>query len=373
METVGIITFHETINYGGLLQAYALQKVLTDLGYDARLIDYCNPHRGTTTLSSYHLLRHFVWNNIVKRLLVGQGRLRATEAFKSGFFDLSSVQYHDAETLHASPPEYDGYITGSDQVWNPRNNNFDSSYFLTFAPHGKKRISYAASFGISKVPDRYCRDYAGWLKQFDYLSVREREGQEIIEQLTGRIAEVVLDPTLLLSREQWNEVAVSRARENYILCYYMPGDRKVTDWITRTARRLSVMTGWRIIEIGQKEYMKFLFWRHFIFSAGPAEFVGLFQNASFVITNSFHGTAFAINYQKPFLVPVNRNLPPEKTLSSRITHLLKTLGMEHRLSTVDDEMPIDDVFEIDFLSAESLLQKEKHRSIHFLKQALGEK
>jgi len=373
MMTIGTITYHESINYGAILQAYALQKILVDMGHISEIIDYCNPQRGITALSRYHRVRHFVWQGIVKRTSVGRERQKRTKEFRLKHLRLSARKYYDAETLHSAPPLYDAYITGSDQVWNPRNNNNDSSYFLTFAPPGKRRISYAASFGISQIQDRFVSDYGEWLKQIHCLSSREIEGKQIIEQLTGLDAEIVLDPTLLLNQDQWRRIAISyKSPKPYILCYYMPGDKRVNKSITKLARQVSILTGWEIICIGQKEYMRLHPWRHSIFDAGPAEFLGLFQNASFVVTNSFHGIAFSVNYKKPFFVPINQSLLLENALSSRITTLLKILKLENRLLPVEEDLPSESILDVNYKPIEMILQEEKQKSIGFLRNALGE-
>jgi hypothetical protein len=343
------------------------------MGYLPEIVDYCNSQRIFASLSMFRRVRYFVWHEVAKRMLVGSVRQKRTEEFCRKHFRRSAQKYFDAETLLSSPPLYDAYITGSDQVWNPRNNNSDSSYFLAFAPSGKKRISYAASFGLSQIPDRFVNDYKEWLKQIRYLSTREVEGQKIIKQFTGRDSEIVLDPTLLLDQDQWNDVGVSYLSSRpYILCYYMPGDKEVNKSITRIARQVSNLTGWKVICIGQKEYMRLLPWKNTVFDAGPSEFLGLFQNASFVVTNSFHGTAFSINFRKPFFVPINQSLPPEEALSSRIITLLKKLKLENRLLPVSGDLPGKNGLDLDYQSVEKILEEEKQRSIDFLKNALGE-
>lgn len=373
MATIGTITFHNSINYGAILQAYALQKVLADMGHDSEIIDYSNPQRALAEFSRSRRLQNYVWHRVVKKLLVGTQRQKKTEEFRSKYLRRSRQKYFDAKTLHAAPPFYDAYITGSDQVWNPRNNSNDSSYFLTFAPPEKKRISYAASFGVSVIPERFVKNYGKWLKQIQFLSTREMEGQQIIRRFTGRDAEIVLDPTLLMAQEQWQQIAYHcEFSKPYILCYYMPGDKTVNKSITVFARQISTLTGWKVICIGQKEYMRLLPWKHSVFDAGPAEFLGLIQNAAFVITNSFHGVAFAVNYGKPFYVPINQGLSPEKALSSRIITLLKKLQLEHRLLPAGEGLPDQNLLDVDYQPVEKILHEERQRSIDFLKNALGE-
>lgn len=371
--TIGIITYHLSTNYGAVLQAYALQKVLANMGYSSEIIDYNNPKKALSSLSRYRRIQHFIWHKVVKKMLVGTKRQKRTDEFRQKYLQISTKKYFDSKTLQSDPPYYDAYITGSDQVWNPKIHNNDSSYFLTFAPKGKRRISYAASFGVSKIPDRFVDDYTKWLNQFNYLSTREIEGQQIIKKLTGRQAEITLDPTLLLEQEEWNQIAEPyKSSRSYILCYYMPGDTLVNESITRLAQQVSSFTGWKIINIGQKEYIRLNPLINSIFDAGPAQFLGLFQNASFVVTNSFHGTAFSIIYRKPFYTLVNNKLPPEKALSSRISTLLNTLKLQERMISAEEKIPQNNVVEVDYSIAEIILGQERQNSINFLKNALWE-
>lgn len=370
MKTIGVITYHESINYGANLQAYALQEVLRGMGYAPEVIDYNAPQMFCASLSRLHWLRHVAWCNIA-RLLVGTERQEKTKRFRQKHMRISPRQYCDLETLHSEPPCYDAYVTGSDQVWNPFIQGNDPSYFLTFAPVGRRRIAYAASFGLSRIPDQFTTQYREWLSRIHYLSTRELEGKLIIKELTGREAEVTLDPTLLLDEQHWCRIAVPYDTDRpYILCYYMPGDKLVNRSIDEIARQVSTLTGWDIVSIGQKEYMRLVPWRRSIFDAGPDDFIGLVQNASFIVTNSFHGTAFAANYGKPFAIPVNPALPPERALSSRITSLLRILGLEDRLVPAGESLPAGYILDVDYREAGMILQQERQKSIDFLRNAL---
>lgn len=371
MTKIGIITFY-FLGYGAVLQAYALQKILSGMGFYSEIIDYRDESLLLAYSSIPRRLKHFIWHGVVKNIIAGRERQRRTTSFCQTHICLSSSAYHDMKKLHLNPPLYDIYLAGSDQVWNP-NISTDPSYLLSFAPVGKKRISYAASFGVSQINSRYVDAYLGPLNRIDCLSVRELEGRNIIKQLTGRDAEVVLDPTLLLDKEQWDQIAVSYEFPGpYILCYYVPGDKKVNESITKIAHQVSSLTGWAIICIGQKEYMRLNPWRRSIFDAGPSEFLGLFQKASFVVTNSFHGTIFSINYGKPFCVPINQGLSPEKSMNSRITTILKTLKLEHRILPLGEIFSDKNILDADCRPAETILQEERRRSINFLKNALGD-
>ena len=372
MGSVGTLTFHHVGNYGAILQAYALQQTLVDMGHDVEVIDYQPNWANGSEGSLFRRMGRPVIRGARKILgVTGEERQRRTEQFRHENLRLSSTRYLDRVTLHREPPVYDAYITGSDQVWNPKIQRNDSSYFLTFAPPGKKRISYAASFGISSLPDRFVSEYRDWLGQLHCVSTREFEGKRIIEQISGRDAQVTLDPTLLLDGEQWSQIAAPYVHKRpYILYYCIWGDRLMTSSSIRIARQVSTLTGWDIISVGGRPEMKLVLWRNCVPNAGPSEFVGLFQNASFVVTDSFHGTAFAINYERPFAVIANLSLPPEQARSSRITTLLKMLGIENRLVPAGVQSVGRELIELDYRKGQSLLQGERQRSIRFLRDAL---
>ena len=373
LSYIGILSFHKSINYGAVLQVYALNSVLSEMRCTVQIIDYANYKRRISNFSPVRKIAHFLWHRGIKLCFVGNERYRRTDVFRKQHLTYSPLAYSGEECLRSNPPIYDAYITGSDQVWNPSIHEGDSSYFLTFAPEGKKRISYSASFGVSTLPEKYKESYAQWIQELDCISVREIEGKQIVKDLTGMEAEIVLDPTLLLSDEEWTKVSAPFSwPKKYILCYYMPGDKQVNYSITQVARKISRETGWDIISIGQKEYMRLNPFQNSVFNAGPAEFLGLLQNASFVVTNSFHGTAFAVNFKKPFYVPVNKSLSPEKALSSRVITLLKTIGLEDRLIPTGSEIPGKLAWEIDFQEPHLILQEEKKKSIEFLRNALQE-
>lgn len=372
MSMIGIMTFHNSINYGAVLQAYALQKKISDIGLDSEFIDYHDPQQFNKHRSLVPRLRHYGYQ-YVARFLTGTKRQERTNSFRRRYLSISPQKYQDAKLLYADPPLYDAYIVGSDQVWNPlRYGKVDPSWFLTFAPRGKRRIAYAPSLGVSTISSRYEENFREWIRQIDHLSVREVEGKDIIFQLTRCKAEVVLDPSLLLAEKEWEEVSEPfEFSKPYIFCYIMGNDSKVIAAVLNIAKQLAKWTGYKIIRTGQKEFNYLNLKANFVFDAGPSEFLGLLQNASFVVTNSFHGAAFSINFKKSFFVPFNQNLPPEKTLNSRMTTLLKGLGLEHRHLPVGSGLLKSDELEIDYLKVTEKLKKERIKSIAFLQNALA--
>ncbi len=372
MKSVGIISFHRSINYGAVLQVYALQRTLTNLGFHSEVIDY-RPHQlGITTLSPFCRLRHYAWQKVQHKLQCHVERLRKTEIFRKENFHYSALTYLDSTTLHTDPPLYDAYITGSDQVWNPTIINNDSSWFLTFAPERTTRISYAASFGISEIPQQFFDNYRTSLNELHCISCREFDGRRLVFQLTGRDAEIVLDPTLLLSSSEWTQLAIPQLyTHQYILCYYMPGDILVNNCITMLAKAISRITKLKILSIGQKEYHQYNIFRNGIFDAGPLEFLSLVNDASFVITNSFHGIAFSINFKKPFIIPINLELSPDKSLSSRITTLLSLFGLQDRIYPAGYTFGVNKYLTLDYCNVDEILKQHKEKSFAFLKSSLS--
>jgi hypothetical protein len=376
MATTGTMTFcANTLSHGANLQAYALQQVLRTMGHDNEIIHYRSPMDVLAARRSpFWLARHRTWKTISHLLPVARERARRTEGFRAGHLLFSQTRYLNESMLWESPPEYDAYITGSDQVWNPAYNRMAaaaSPWFLGFAPSGRRRISYAASFGVSRLTREEEPRYRSWLNGLDHLSTREFEGQEIIRRLTGREADLLLDPTLLLTAEAWSHIAAPFAASSpYILCYYMPGLENVTRTIAAMARRLSAMTGWDVVNVGLKDYWILNPFVRGIFDAGPETLLGLIQNASFVLTNSFHGTAFSIIFRKPFAVPLDMRLPPEKSLTSRITTLLSVLGLGDRTVIAGRAGPCDALLDINYQHADAALRQETQRARNFLHTAL---
>ena len=366
MKKVGIITMHKVINYGSALQAYALQRVIEKLGYDCEIIDYIYPN-------AYHLSQYAKipfwksWILFVIQLLYGfpqKKRIRLFEAFYSRFLKLSPTCYQSREQLQNNPPHYDIYVTGSDQVWNPGIYSSLDPYFLKFAPEGKKKLAYASSFGVSKIPSYADTYYHDSLKNFDAIGVRESNAVDLVYSLSGKSAQWVLDPTLLLTKDNWNEIAilpeeVKSVGDRYILLYELTPcpyilqlayyfNKRLNSPIVRICKNASV-------EDKDKSIIN-------ITDAGPCEFVGLFAHAKLVITNSFHGTAFSINLERDFYTVT----PLRKQNNSRQQSLLKLFHLENRLLVEGVKFPLMENMHIDYMPVLQRLSEERKKSIQFL-------
>ena len=296
---IGIITMHRVQNIGSVLQAYALQFKIRQLGYESELIDYVFPpeKKGENSLKN-------VASKIVDFLQGSPGKKKISKItnFRRDFLCCSEKSYN-REDLKDTPPQYDLYCTGSDQVWNPSHVGYDTSFMLDFAPADAPRIAYASSFASKEVPEPFFSLYSKYIKQYDNISVREQAGVDIVKKMTGKEAVVACDPTLLLSKEggQLSSLSNVKIKGGYILVYlmgYMFNPRPdAYNIIKKVQKALNVpvyfFNGFTCdrVRLRTTKYV----------GMGPADFVKLIQNATFVITDSFHGTAFATIYNKPMI------------------------------------------------------------------------
>lgn len=345
MIRAGLITFHFAHHYGAQLQAYATMRAIRNLGKECEIIDFRLPHTTRTNklfkaspnpravASDAHTALHY------KSF---QTRYERFEAFVDTQMRLSPKRYTSFAELKADPPAYDVYVAGSDQIWNPfiyADRQFEPAFLLDFVKEGRK-ISYAPSLGTPTLPAPYDEQLKGYLASFDALSAREDKGRGLIRAAAGREARVVLDPTLLLTGADWGELAVEpKYKDPYILCYCVSDPGEVAPY----ALALSERTGWPIVQLAGAR-RKIPGAKEVVFDAGPREFLGLFQHAACVCTNSFHGAVFSVQFSRPFFTSMS---PKEKAnpTASRIYSLLSRLGCADRViglpSTADVEAPMD--------------------------------
>jgi len=374
---IGIMTIFKASNYGAELQAFALQKKLSLMGHDSELIDYPfykHPSHVASRQSKpifdigfenkvkeriYPYLAALQSISIRKDIKRKQERM---DAFHRTHSRLSEICYNSMEALYAADWSYDLFITGSDQVWNPRMNSSLDPYFLTFAPSGKPRVSYASSFGVSVLPGHTKGIYKERLAAYERLSVREEQGVKIIQDLLGCSPEHVLDPTLLLTDVDWADVAVPvDLPMPYVLIYeLMPCDE-----LAAVAQRVaSQIKGAHVVRIRGGAGIRSRPDIADVDDAGPSEFLGLFQGSSAAVTNSFHGTAFAINFKKP-VYPV---IPCRMRNAGRIESLLKMVELSDRMIYEKSDKDLTRLAEIDYDAVMGRLEQERSKSISYLEQ-----
>ncbi|WP_407291293.1 polysaccharide pyruvyl transferase family protein [Stutzerimonas zhaodongensis] len=362
---IALLTLQNANNYGAVLQAFAMQEILKNYG-EVEIINYENRHISR----SFDLVR--VKPSIHGLLGTGKDicrlfpRSRAIKKFKQFIdakFRLTESVTH-ADLLAGKIPRYDIYIAGSDQIWNPvcvnDKGQIDPVYFLEFAPLEAKKISFASSIGGHKYSEAEAGRVQQLLVGFEQLAVREKDTQIYLQKLLSRPVRHVLDPTLLLNREEWlDAVEVSKDidKHNYILLYTVPKIPLIRETVDFFSKKL----GLRVISLEQSlsagarvdEQIR---------DAGPKEFIELFANASFVVTDSFHGTCFSLNFGKPFVAVSSGKH------SNRIESLLQLVGLEERLArNIQDFDKIS--FEVDMRPALLRLVDARNESLTYLRQA----
>lgn len=350
MQKIGIITICDNNNYGNRLQNYALSKILDTLGY--RSITLWKKDRNNTYKRVKNLIKHVVKPNDIN--------LRRYKNFNRFTKNNISVQYADFRKLNNISDKFDYFVVGSDQVWNYNFDQCKEEDFLEFAEYDKT-ISYAPSFGVSKIDDNWKHKIRKGLSNIKYLSVRETKGAEIIYNLTGRKAQVVLDPTLLLDKEEWIKIQnkpTKMIKGKYILTYFLG---EISEDIKNQIDKISLETGYKVINLCKKEYSDF-------YTCGPSEFIYLFNNAELILTDSFHACAFSIIFNNPFYV-FDRNSVTIKNMNSRLDTLLKTFKQEDR--KVDSLNNVKDLFSCDYSESYKILREKQAESMLFLKNALS--
>jgi len=363
MKKIGILTYHTGFNYGASLQAYALQNVVKNMGFDCEIINY----ETEEFLSSREMfsrkpkrIKEFVkvisripYYNILKM------RQRMFEDFTSKCLTTSKL-YRTAKEVEEHAEDYDCIICGSDQIWNlgtPDAPDADSLYFLNFEKK-QKRVSYAASFGKWVLNPHHEEEVLPWLKQFDAVSVRELSGQDYLKT-RGIESTVTLDPTILLDAEQYNEICAERQiAEKYILMFSWNCNRDVI----RAAKKVSKEMGYPLYQLTPPPRAMFKGVSRKL-DVGPKEFLSLIKNAEFVVTNSFHGTAFSTTFEKPYVSVVTKKADP------RMESLLKQLGLEDHLVNVDD-INIEKMKKTDYKKVNEKKVVLRADSYKFLKSAL---
>ena len=362
---VAIMTWHTHENFGTALQAGATCSVLKSLGYESDLIQYIPKPKITDATFT-----DVIWRCknkakfIINPVYASSERSELFKEFlkKSAGYSATCTSFPE---LHDLNELYDAFICGSDQVWSPF--FFDSKYFLDFVENTNKMIAYAPSMGANKIENPFIREkMKNLISRFKYLSIREQQGAKIIKELTGQDAKIVLDPTLLMTPVQWDshikESETEKIQGEYIICYFLGEANKYMNYVNALSQKMGVP--YYVIPVKAKQKNS----NCVPFEVGPCEFVSLIKNAKYVVTDSFHGTAFAVNYNIPFTVFKRFKDNDPKNQNSRIYSFLDMLGLENRL--VDYKKSVGDVLECDFSNANKKLSEIREESLNYLKNAL---
>jgi hypothetical protein len=369
---IGIITLTGD-NYGAILQTYALCTKLNGMGFDTEIIRYLDKHRIMRSLSLAGKVKYLT-RCMLKCFVTFNRKHRNFNRFRNSRIKWSPVNYDDHRKIKKNPPRYDVYITGSDQVWNPEIYRYDLNYLLDFVPDNAFSFSYAASFGKGILPDYAVQNTKRLLSRMKAISVREKSGLAIVQSL-GFEAHLVLDPTLLLNKDEWTDFTMDyRGKykdKRYVVCYIMPGDKVVCDAILFAGKRMSQILQLPLVILGAHENKCFT--HNYDVTAGPDDFLYIVRNAAFVATNSFHGVCFSVNFNVPFIVPVNEASVTDVSLSTRIISLLKLTGLSEALTLVSEQHLFDGddlKTQNDFTYANTVLEQLRISSLDFIRDTL---
>lgn len=322
---IGIITYHTTSNFGAVLQSYALQKAIEqNLNCECEVIDYRSNYlnnlykvKKITEINSLkEFIKWIIMHKHTEKTIMNFAKFRE-ESLKQ------SRNSYTRENIDQTNSIYDVFITGSDQVWNTNLNNNDTTYFLDFVDYQKIKISYAASFGSKNCSQFVDKNLSTLLKDYQIISVRENEAKELVKKkIKQNTVELVLDPTLLLSQESWDQIINKRLiKEDYIVVYKIADTPTMIDF----ARKLAKKEKCKVICL-HNSYQRFMGIKSIV-DASPYEFLNYIKYAKYVVTSSFHGICFSLIFRKNFYFELDNR---KENNNSRIESLINILKLNNR-------------------------------------------
>lgn len=366
------VTWISWNNYGSLLQAYALQHIIKSFGYDNHIISderIVYPHKYNQVDSPISPLQR------IRKSLSFWKRFLLYKSFRDDYYtklyfdrfrNKNLIIDNEYTNFLELGNKYNVYIAGSDQIWHPSKNIFKPFYYLNFT--NRKKISYAPSLGTSAYPNEYKNIVKELLSSFSYISIREKKGEELLSSFIDKKITTVLDPTLLLSKNEWNKIATGKKiKKKYVIGYFLTYNQDYINWTIQDAKKKGADLFFFQINPHVYEYS------NNVVAAGPREFISYIKEAEFVYTDSFHATVFSILYQKDFLTFKRFKDGSENDQNSRLINLFRLTEIKDRYIDTDD-LPIISSTQIDkevFANAIHNIENERECSIDFLKKALS--
>ncbi|MDG6137313.1 MULTISPECIES: polysaccharide pyruvyl transferase family protein [Lactococcus] len=367
---IGIITFHASYNCGSILQCLALETVLEQKNQTVSIINFSNEEQ-QKLYSVFYKKKNI--KNIVKNILCLPGKNKISNHYNQYQkyidykFKLSGKPFKTSEELSENLQKFDMLIAGGDQVWNVKADDSDSAYFLDFATNTYK-ISYAPSLGATNINNVVNKErYKNLLNDFNDISCREVNGKKWLEELTGRDVKLLLDPTLLLNKEEWKNKIDSTIKlpfeEEYIFYYAFSYSSENNEMIQRIAEKNNL----KVVVIDSKQwYIKRLHrYKNFVLSeqTGPNAFLNFIEKSKYVMTTSFHGTVFSLIFHKKFIYINGKNHEPT---DDRTSFLLERLNLLNKY-LYSENVNIDELNStIDYNSIDSMINELKSESFKYL-------
>ncbi|MCI6997387.1 MAG: polysaccharide pyruvyl transferase family protein [Eubacterium sp.] len=365
---ISVITVLNTRNYGTVLQAYATNKVLSDLGYEVEFVDYYRKDQ-TVRAGIQKSIRFSRHNRLIRMLFTpvfALDQMRRKSVFRMFLKEnirLTDQSYYSFESLLKNPPSADVYCTGSDQMWNSDwNEGLEKSFFLEFAIDGKRKVAFSTSIGKTEWGQDEATITVPLLHKYNAITVREESAKVLLEK-HGIESRVVLDPTLLVDKAFWQSMIGEKSplKEKYLFVYQLHQKHMDVEF-NRYVKMVAKEKGLKIkkLDYGFVEAMKNR--ANSVYLPSPEEFVKYIGHAEYVITDSFHATAFSINLNKQFSV-----VYPEK-FSTRIDNVLRITGLQSRVKKANSE-PEKEI--VEFEKANTLLENSRRDSLVTLKEYAG--
>ncbi len=360
---IKVITRHAPSNYGSLLQSIATQTILARLGHQCEIIDYVrdDEHGLKAVMTDMNSKRDRL-GNAVKRMAYVMMRYPEEKRAEAKFEHMRRrylkltrrCRTHD----DLAQLDADVFMTGSDQVWGPTlNGHYDEAYFLSFVKD-KPKVAYAASFGRTEFTPQTLEECKRLLSRYDAIAVREDSAVSLLRQMGIECAGQVLDPTLLLTGDEWGEyIKRNIVKGKYVLVYQLHNNHALSDYAVRYARHAGLPL-YRV----SPTFHQFRRGGKFVYLPDLGDFLSCIKNCTYLITDSFHGTAFALNFNRQFI----EILPNNKT-GSRNQSILQLTGLQDRIVTDYEDFSIAEKM-IDYARVNAVLAKERRKSMETMKE-----
>lgn len=371
---IGILTYHFADNFGAVLQAYALQKLLDSMGHEAEFIDYRPAHvekggsfwfpSSRQKIKANCVVAYQKLTTLLQKVLDDGGRHAAFVSFREQNLPQGSPRYLTLDSLRQAKMPYDCLVCGSDQIWNSSvQYGVDPAYFLDFGNPNQRRVSFAASFGKGKVNPEHRADVGRLLKQMDHISIREQSGLEIVQELADRTAVWTPDPTLMW--DDYDSITEDVGRQDYIMSYVLRSADLVSEVQQLVAEELKLPMMVPKVRFGR--------WKNtgVEINPSPGQWLGYIRDANFVVTNSFHGTAFSVIFRKPF---ISVGVTGKKSgINDRAKSMLARLGLSDRFVESYDpaEIKLKLQTPIEWTDVTNRLAAWRNESMEFLNGALS--
>lgn len=362
---IGTLTFHRACNNGALLQAYALITYLNKIdGVEAEIINYkCDmidyAYKPTFCFYNCNKIKGII-KFLIRYCSIKKRNMKFNE-FRNKKLKISSFEYNK-NNINKANDEYDLFISGSDQIWNYNLTDNDETYLLSFVNDKSKKYTYAASFGISNIEDKYKNRYSKLLNDFTKLSVREENASQIINELINKKSFIHIDPVFLLDKSEWEKLCVPIKEDKYILVY-MVGMGKTVNEMIKFSKELSKKTGYKLLFMNTENIAYLYYELKHINNNTPDYFLSYIKNAEYVVTNSFHVSCFSIIFNKKFYTEVEGKTVGGKK-SSRIINLLNKCELSsHIMKNGEVETTI---FNDDWNNVNKIIEGERKKAYEYL-------